>query len=266
MAQTTKAPPKPCILGIVTADMLAARQYPPSLWECGGVELRADGLNPDLVAGAVSDFDNEKGRRGFTGPVIFTLRLRRDGGAWPDDAAAERNAIWESLPPGTCDWVDLEVDAITQVDEVTLDTLRSSGVKVLLSHHAFTPEDSSLWETRLDTMRAFHPDGVKFAVTASTAQIPLLLEFARKVGAEFSDACVLGMGAEGSVTRLVSPLLGCALTYGFIGDGAVAPGQLPVKAMQDFFARAARADSGVPAADAPVAHWLEWAAARMEGP
>jgi 3-dehydroquinate dehydratase type I len=267
VAQTTKAPPKPCILGIVTADMLLRRRYPDALWRCGGVELRADGVAPDLIAGAVSDFDNEKGRRGFSGPVIFTLRLQRDGGAWPDADAAARNEIWESLPPGTLDWADIEVEELSRIAPESLDSLRASGAKILLSHHAFVPEEPAVWEAHLNTMRAFNPDGVKFAVMPSKDQVPVLLDFARKVGAEYSDSCVLGMGDAGSLTRLVSPLLGCHFTYGFLGDGAVAPGQLPVQMMANFFTHAssdaALSDNGKPTSDAPATVWLDWASALL---
>jgi len=266
--QTTKAPPaplKPCILGIVTAGMLAKRQYPAALWTCGGVELRADGpdvLPTDAIAGAVADFDEEKGRRGFTGPVIFTLRLQRDGGAWPDAQAPARNAVWTSLPPGTCTWVDLEIEQVDGVAVEALDSLRSSGVKILLSHHAFGPEEASVWEKHLHAMRALKPDGVKFAVSPGSDQIPALLGFARRVGAEYPESCVLGMGAEASVTRVLSPLLGCPFTYGYLGEGAVAPGQLSVPVMREFFARAAT-DAPTPDLNAPASQWIAWAEARL---
>jgi 3-dehydroquinate dehydratase type I len=268
VAQTTKAPHKPCILGIVTADMLVRRRYPDALWRCGGVELRADGVPADAIAGAVSDFDNEKGHRGFSGPVIFTLRLQRDGGAWADADSAARNEIWESLPPGTCDWIDLEVEELSRIAPETLDELRSSGAKILLSHHAFVPEDPAVWEAHLKTMRAFQPDGVKFAVALrDQAQAEALIDFTRGVAAEFPESCVLGMGEAGSLTRLVGPLLGCPFTYGFLGDGAVAPGQLPVQMMANFFTHAssdaALSDNGKPAPDAPATVWLDWARALL---
>lgn len=258
--QTTKAPPpppKPCILGIVTADMLARRKYPSLLWACGGVELRADGLSPDEIAAAVADFDEEKGRRGFTGPVIFTLRLQRDGGAWANEDAPARNEVWTSLPPGTCDWVDLEIEQIDSVDTEALDSLRSSGVKILLSHHAFSAEETSAWDGLLSVMRRFKPDGVKFAVTPTSSQLPDLVNLARRVAAEFPASCVLGMGPEASVTRVLSPLLGCPFTYGFLGEGAVAPGQLSAKVMAAFFERAAT-DAQRPDEAASASEWIGW--------
>lgn len=265
MKQTIKAPPPPCILGIVTADMLARNRYPDALWRCGGVELRVDGLEPDAVPAAVTAFHEEKTRRGFTGPVVFTVRLQRDGGAWPDAGAASRNALWTSLPPHTCDWVDLEIEEITRPGRIppqTLNALRSSGARILLSHHAFAFEEASSWETMRADMRTFAPDGVKFAVMPDAAQVPALLEFARAVAAEFRWSCVLGMGAGGAVTRVLGPLLGCPLTYGFLGEGAVAPGQLSVGVMTAFFERAAT-DVNRPVAEAPAEEWVAWAEALL---
>jgi 3-dehydroquinate dehydratase type I len=166
--------------------------------------------------------------------------------------------VWESLPPGTCDWVDLEIEETSRINPQTLDALRSSGVKILLSHHAFVPEEAAAWPGILDAMRALKPDGVKFAVALSgAAHAEALLDFARGVGFEYPDSCVLGMGPAGSLTRLVSPLLGCPYTYGFLGEGAVAPGQLSAEVMTAFFDRAYR-EPGRPAVDASSAAWLAW--------
>jgi 3-dehydroquinate dehydratase type I len=259
VAQTTKAP---CVLGIVDAAMLAARRWPEGLWECGGVELRADGLPPAAIAAAVADFDAERSRRGFPGPVLFTLRLRRDGGAWDDAAATDRDAVWESLPPGACDWADLEIEEFGRVAPAALDSLRSSGVRILLSHHAFAPEEAAARDDLLGAMSAFRPDGVKFAaMPQGRRDAESLLALARRVAAEFPDSCVLGMGGHGALTRLVSPLLGCPFTYGYIGDTSAAPGQFPVAVMRAFFARAAA--EGTPGAAATEAEWLDWAGALL---
>lgn len=246
--------------------MLARNEYPDTLWQCGGVELRADGLAPRDIPGAVQAFHDEKTRHGFAGPVVFTLRLQRDGGAWPDAGAASRNTLWTSLPPRTCDWVDLEIEEITRPGRIpppTLEALRASGTRILLSHHAFGPEEPSSWEAMRDDMRTFAPDGVKFAVMPGAAQVPALVEFARAVAAEFEWCCVLGMGAEGAVTRVLGPLRGCPLTYGFLGEGAVAPGQLSVGTMKAFFERAATA-ADRPADEAPAPVWIAWAEALLQ--
>jgi hypothetical protein len=67
------------------------------------------------------------------------------------------------------------------------------------------------------------------------------------------------MGVAGMNTRLISPLLGCPFTYGYLGEGPVAPGQWHAEGMKTFFERAA-VDADRPERDAPVQRWIEWAA------
>jgi 3-dehydroquinate dehydratase-1 len=270
-AQITNHRPSPRILGIVTAEMLLARRYPEPLWACGGVELRVDGTPPEEIAGVLKDFTREKKLRSFDGPVVFTARLRRDGGFWENAAAAEREALWAALPPGSCDFVDLEIEEIHRIQPATRESLRRAGIGVLLSHHAFTPPPAAhaafdayrAWEGLLDSMRRYHPAGVKFAVALDEgprgrSQAEALLRLARRVAGEYSISCVLGMGRQGSLTRLVAPLMGCPLTYGFMGAAPLAPGQMPAEAMHRFFQRSAA--EGLPSDRATESEWLDWAA------
>ncbi len=239
--------------------MLAARRYPENLWVCDGVEIRADGLPPAEVLPAVEAFAAEKKRRGFKGPVVFTLRLRRDGGAWEDARSSERGSLWLALsehPDRLCDIVDVEIEEAASLTPAIWNALRAKKFQVLLSHHAFASEDSAHWDRQLKAMETFRPDGVKFAVTPeNTGQVESLLRFARKVAEQFPLSCVIGMGEAARATRLVSPLLGCPITYAFLEDGPVAPGQLSVEALRACFART----EGRPAHGAAEKEWMDWA-------
>ena len=256
--------------------MLKSRRYPKDLWECGGVELRADGVPYSEILTVLRDFTAEKNRAAFDGPVVFTLRLRRDGGAWEESAAKDREPIWQALPPGSCDFADLEIEEIDKISSVTLDSLRRAGIGILLSHHAFTPPPReppavigapaayAAWNRILDKMHTFHPAGVKIAVALDAdkrierAQAEALLRLARRIAGEYSISCVLGMGEEGRLTRLVCPLLGCPLTYGYLGDKPLAPGQLPASVMRPFFQHART--EGLPPENTSESAWLDWAA------
>ena len=256
--------------------MLASRHYPDELWTCGGVELRADGVPVPDVLPILRDFTAEKNRQAFDGPVVFTLRLDRDGGAWEESAAKGREPIWQALPAGSCDFADIEVEEIANISPGTLDALRRAGIGILLSHHAFSPPPReapalqgassafAAWNRLLDKMHAYHPAGVKIAVAleadkrSERAQAEALLRLARRVAGEYSIGAVLGMGEEGRLTRLVSPLLGCPLTYGYLSGGPLAPGQLSAQEMRRFFQRA-RAE-GLPPDSTSESAWLDWAA------
>jgi hypothetical protein len=52
--------------------------------------------------------------------------------------------------------------------------------------------------------------------------------------------------------------LGCPYTYGYLGEGPLAPGQWDVVVMQKFFASAAAAVDR-PTDDADVNTWIAWA-------
>ena len=240
----------PVVLGIVTADMLRAREYPEALWSCGGVELRADGVPPEEILDAVKAFDEKKKERAFAGPVIFTLRLERDGGAWKNDEASARFAVWRALPPGSCDLVDLEVEEIANIPREIVAGLRASGSKILLSHHAFEPEPREEWGRVFQVMQKRDPDLVKFALRVPDDSMARdLVVFAGVVASFFPGSCVMGMGEAGRLTRLASPLMGCSLTYGYLGSAPVAPGQLSALEMTETFRRlpADLADQGLDA-------------------
>lgn len=262
--QTTKQPPNrpnPLVLGIATARMLGERRFPDALWACGGVELRADGLPVEDIVAAVKDFTEEKTRRAFKGPVVFTLRLERDGGAWKNAEASAREAVWRALPMGSCDLVDLEVEEIDRIDPAVPRLLRDLGARILLSHHAFVPEGPEQWSGFLEAMRAHAPEGVKFAVQVDPHDVAALIEFARKVAREYPTSCVLGMGAHGQVTRFLGPLVGCPITYGFLGQGPVAPGQLDAETLG---ALIERGSEDFPGPDAPGAVLEAWAKEHLE--
>jgi 3-dehydroquinate dehydratase len=88
-----------------------------------------------------------------------------------------------------------------------------------------------------------------------------LLAFARETATANPSACVLSMGETGRTTRVLGPLLGCPLTFGYLTGGAVAPGQLSVLQMRKFYADFAAETPG----DLSDSEWMEWAAARLPG-
>ncbi|HAO99146.1 MAG TPA: hypothetical protein DCQ83_03785 [Fibrobacteres bacterium] len=258
MSEGTKKPFSPLILGIVGASRLADRRYPEAVWACGGVELRADGLPIDGVLPAIEGFAAEQVRREFRGPVVFTLRLQRDGGAWENSRAKEREAVWCALASRShrvCDIVDVEIEEAASLSSEMWKLLRASGLKVMLSHHAFSIEAPHVWEEQLGVMRAYHPDAVKFAISVKdTAMAGDLLRFGKHVAEEFPLSCVIGMGENGAVTRVASPLLGCPITYAFLEEGPVAPGQLPLKVLQSVFAKSAMR----PKPEDSAEKWIAW--------
>jgi 3-dehydroquinate dehydratase-1 len=256
------------IIGIVTAS----NRSDPAIWgalsQCDIAEFRADGFEPATLAPSVREFRREcLARLGRSLPVLFTIRLKRDGGVWPDAEAGLRVAVWESLgldgTEAACEWVDVEVEEFASLPMRTRNLLAAGSAKLILSHHdmkATLPREAL--RAMLADMLSHRPAGVKFAMTCANREEVLdLLGFAREVSAKSPNGGVLSMGRSGRATRVLAPLLGCPLTYGHLTGGAVAPGQLSARELGAFYADLPAA----PGDGDDLSRLLDWAEARIEG-
>lgn len=259
------------VIGIVTG----ANRNDPAMWdalsECDIAEFRADLFDPRRIPEEFLSFRADRDRRGLSCATLLTIRLARDGGAWQDAHADRRLEIWEALgcagrEPAP-DWIDIEVEEYGRLPAAFRNGVEASDVRLLLSHHDFSacPPRESL-DSLLSDMLAHRPDGVKFAVTcADRGEIPGLMAFARAAAETSPNACVLSMGEAGRAMRVLGPVLGCPLAYGFLTGKAVAPGQLSAAAIArglDDFSAALPADLMNPGGETRL---LDWAEARLQG-
>jgi 3-dehydroquinate dehydratase type I len=267
VGESTKNLLEPRIIGIVTARNLHDPKAIEALADCRIAELRADGMPPSEIPGNLknlrADFDRVQGRGA---DVILTIRLRRDGGAWDDSLSSEREKTWLSVLekgdsfPG---WLDVEAEEFPRLSARMRSALASGVCKVLLSHHDFKgcPPAADL-RAQLRLMEKEGLSGFKAAVTCrSRGELLGLMEFAREAARVTPNASVFSMGAAGRGSRVLSPLLGCPLTYGYLTGAAVAPGQLSVGEMKAFY-------RGLPDKDwasAPVGELVDWAETRLSG-
>jgi len=89
------------------------------------------------------------------------------------------------------------------------------------------------------------------------------MAFAREAAASTPNACVLSMGAVGRAMRLLGPVLGCPLAYGYLAGKAVAPGQLSAAGIGrglDRFTADLPRELRSPGAESRL---LDWAEARL---
>lgn len=243
-------PSRPRIIGVVTAGNRRDEKAWEALADCDLAEFRADTMMGPEAAGTAAladrlrEFRDEGARRlGRVPDTLVTLRLRRDGGSWPDEKSAERESLLGTLRAGAgrpCEWVDLEVEEVARFSPALRRSLEAAGVKVLVSHHNFQGTYAlPAFRERLAAMGAAKPDGVKFAVTCRTrSELRDLLAFAREAARDHAHSGVFSMGGPGRCTRVLAPLLGCPFTYGYLSGGAVAPGQLSAAELRAFFAGA----------------------------
>ena len=107
----------------------------------------------------------------------MTIRLERDGGAWPDSEAHLRESIWGDLGlegrDPLCDWVDVEVEEMAALSPRTKAMLSQGAAKLLLSHHDMRkslPREGL--RSLLREMQSHRPAGMKFAMTCGSRVSP----------------------------------------------------------------------------------------------
>jgi 3-dehydroquinate dehydratase / shikimate dehydrogenase len=155
-------------------------------------------------------------------PVIFTLRSRREGGAYDGSEERRLDTIRQAARCGA-DYVDVEFSASWPA--ILQDVPHE---KVILSHHDFegTPADlASLAAAMAAPGAALLKIAVRARSLADNLRIAELLGAARERGQKL---CALAMGREGIPSRILGPLWGSRLAFASLPGGpATADGQPP---------------------------------------
>ena len=165
---------------------------------------------------------------------IGTVRLKRDGGKFPDARSVERIALWEKIlgAKQVPEWLDLERDCLSDFKALN-DMARPRGTSILVSEHNFVriPNEMEL-ETYASDVKRIGAQGLKIAAMSnSDSDCDRLYKFAKKFAKKFQMFAAFGMGETGRVSRLWSLKEGANLTYGSIGR-TEAPGQIDVSVME----------------------------------
>lgn len=154
-------------------------------------------------------------------PVIITARHPLEGGAGALGAGARRQMLESLLPYAS--FVDVELRSIPGMRSV-LAAAKRHRVRVVVSFHDFAKTPS------LEVLRRKMRQGlragalvVKIATTLRNARdLATLIEL--QGGTE--KLATMGMGSLGKVSRLVLPLAGARLVYGYL-DRPQVEGQWP---------------------------------------
>ena len=163
--------------------------------------------------------------------VIFTLRVRREGGA-QDQAQPLRSRLIEAvLESGTVDIVDLELANDAAFLNPLMAGARARGVRVLLAVHDFDetpPSDDLLAHVR--AMHALGADIAKFAVMPRSHEDVLrVLQVTAAARRAYPDLplATMAMGPMGVISRVAGFLYGSDMAFA-VGKTASAPGQIPI--------------------------------------
>ena len=154
-------------------------------------------------------------------PIIVTIRPAWEGGAYAG-SDRERVRLFKDLIP-VADYIDVELRA-ENVEEIVSLTEGSDALSII-SYHDFESMPSK--KEMLDLIVRCHEKGdiAKLAVMpASLRDVLRLYEVMLK---SKQPVCAIAMGDIGAHSRIVAPVYGSLLTYGYVRK-PVAPGQMRV--------------------------------------
>ena len=195
------------------------------------IEWRADYFS-DATADALVRASGVLRRAAGEAAIIFTLRMRNEGGAQQQSQAMRRELIEAVLRTRTIDILDLELANEKPFLEALMPLARECGARVLLAMHNFaeTPANEVLLG-HIRAMRAHGADIAKIAVMPKTPHDVLrLLQVTAAARRECPDLplATMSMGALGSITRVAGFLYGSDMAFA-VGKAASAPGQIPIE-------------------------------------
>lgn len=191
-------------------------------------ELRIDTFKSQEVAYIRDVIDSLKS--GYHKPLLATVRSKEEGGAIKHDDQKRYEIYKEVLP--LVDAVDVELSSADLLKKVS--SLCKESGKILIAsyhNHGDTPDDSVM-EGLLSEGKKAGADIVKIAVTAnSKADLGRLISFTVKNRDQ--GLITISQGKIGTISRIVTPILGSLMTYGYI-DVPSAKGQLSAFEIVDY--------------------------------
>lgn len=203
----------------------AARALVPDL-----VEWRADSYvnqSTDAFVDAASRLRSALGEI----PIIFTLRIKSEGGARDIDQDLRSRCIEAVLCSRYADLIDLELSNGPEFLTPLIDTAHKNRVSVIVSFHDFekTGSDDELMATITSIVEA-GADIAKIACMPQSAQDALrMLRATLAARQAFPEVplCTMSMGKLGLITRVAGFLYGSDMAFA-VGQQVSASGQIPL--------------------------------------
>jgi len=161
-------------------------------------------------------------------PIIITNRMKDQGGSWQGSEKERIRELLHLLP--LADAVDIELCAGDR--DSVVNKSRNAGKTVIISTHDFqkTPDNKVMDGIIHESLEA-GADIAKLAVMPeSLSDVLRLLEVTLHAN---GPVCTIAMGATGKHSRVIAPVYGSVMTYGYV-DTPTAPGQLRIDEMKNF--------------------------------
>lgn len=175
----------------------------------------------------LTEFEEEQIKQVFSHPTP-TIATCRPGKMGPEK---QLKLLTTAIKTGA-KYVDIEIEAERSQQLALIKEARNSNCRVIISYHNFdnTPGLKELY-TIVDQCFELGADIAKIATLAKTKK-----DSARLLSLYSIDKplVALGMGEQGKITRIVSPLLNGEFTFAAMDDGeATAPGQIKYSRMKN---------------------------------
>ena len=202
------------------------------------LELRVDLLSPDNIPPTTPTAPSPAFvatqlaalRQRSTLPIVFTIRTKSQGGMFPDDAEDAAFELMELAVKSGCEYIDLEVRWNPKRMAAFVEKKQSS--KIIASWHDWTGRlkwDSVEMKQRYAMANAYG-DIIKLVSKADSLFDNITLLKFREANTSGKPLMTMNMGAEGQLSRILSPVLG-PLTSPLMPTRA-APGQLSFAEVQ----------------------------------
>jgi len=207
------------------------------------IEWRVDYYEAIADSAAVLETGGALRRIAGDTPIIFTRRSIREGGETIPIGDADVVKLYAAVAASRLvDLIDFEMGNDPEhIREVRAST-RAAGTYLILSYHNFgyTPGGDFLVQRFLEAER-LGADVAKVAVMPRDRGdvLTLLAATAQAEAKSRIPLISMSMGPLGAVTRMIGGVFGSSLSFA-IGEGASAPGQIPIadlKAQYDIIAR-----------------------------
>ncbi|MFH1788946.1 MAG: type I 3-dehydroquinate dehydratase [Candidatus Altiarchaeota archaeon] len=206
------------ICAALTEDSAEAMSELAANTECDLVELRLDCLKDACDLSALSRIRKKK---------IMTCMPSWEGGRF-EGGEQERIGMLEKALE-FADYATIELNTEDEIRNGFVERARGKKVKVIVAHHDFkkTPSPDEI-DAIIEKEKQAGADIAKIAFTPRSQEDVLNTLHPLSTRKDI-PLITISMGEQGKVTRILAPLLGSYLTYGFPeGRAQAAPGQLSV--------------------------------------
>ena len=208
------------------------------------IEWRVDFFEP--IAYTQGVLASGKALRATIGdaPMIFTCRAAHEGGQ-PIALDAEGIVrLYDAVgAAGFADFIDFELSNAPGLVRRVRERTREQNTRLILSYHNFgyTPGHDFLVERFLEADRLGADVGKVAAMPRDRADVLTLLAATATAEAKARIPLIsMSMGPLGVATRMVGGVFGSSLSFA-VGEGASAPGQMPIADLAAVFDALARA-------------------------